>query len=423
MSRILRRPMFRGGPVDSYNTGITSGLGDEGYADGGRVSARIGGFFSELFKRNKPTIPGVQENPPLSSFALKQNIPTSTSLPPIDYLDLIGVKDFARFAQPYLANPAIGIPALGLGATYVGSLPGKLTDSGYKIEGGEEEKFIKDFGAEILGKETSTGEAIEGYYLTKNQKRAEDLLKRGGPGDKEEAEKLIKSSTPQIAKEPKQLLEDGKKAYLEQERRDQEERDRLTKIKNVQDTNEINIEDIEKESKLYQKLLGGDEARAQAGFDALLAAAPAFFKGRNLREAAPEVLTAINKSGAFDKPRDIKQAAAQLAIQRRMLVDKAAAEGRAKVDYLSEKKPSTFNEAILLYGKGQQPTPYLVKTVAQMFTGEPPLDVPGEKTNETGNLISYKQDKLIPNKFYVSGSSLYIARYNPDGKLVLVKRG
>jgi len=106
-----------------------------------------------------------------------------------------------------------------------------------------------------------------------------------------------------------------------------------------------------------------------------------------------------------------------------MLVDKAAAEGRAKVDYLSEKKPSTFSEAILQYGKGQEPTPYLVKTVAQMFTGEPPLDVPGAKIDETGNLVSYKQDKLIPNKFYVSGSNLYRARYNPDGRLVLIKRG
>ena len=26
MSRILRRPMFRGGPVSSYGTGIASGL-------------------------------------------------------------------------------------------------------------------------------------------------------------------------------------------------------------------------------------------------------------------------------------------------------------------------------------------------------------------------------------------------------------
>tara|TARA_R100001163_G_scaffold17168_1_gene15408 strand:+ start:824 stop:2131 length:1308 start_codon:yes stop_codon:yes gene_type:complete len=38
MSRILRRPMFRGGPVDSYGTGIASGL-----ADGGRVNYAGGG--------------------------------------------------------------------------------------------------------------------------------------------------------------------------------------------------------------------------------------------------------------------------------------------------------------------------------------------------------------------------------------------
>ena len=37
MSRILRRPMFRGGPVDSRGTGITSGL-----MDGGRVGYNRG---------------------------------------------------------------------------------------------------------------------------------------------------------------------------------------------------------------------------------------------------------------------------------------------------------------------------------------------------------------------------------------------
>ena len=46
MSKVLRRPMFRGGPVNSYNTGITSGLGEPGYADGGRVAAKVGGFFN-----------------------------------------------------------------------------------------------------------------------------------------------------------------------------------------------------------------------------------------------------------------------------------------------------------------------------------------------------------------------------------------
>ena len=40
MSRILRRPMFRGGHVSSYGTGIASGL-----ADGGRVGFRTGGSY------------------------------------------------------------------------------------------------------------------------------------------------------------------------------------------------------------------------------------------------------------------------------------------------------------------------------------------------------------------------------------------
>ena len=40
MSRILRRPMFRGGPVSSYGTGIASGLG---YELGGRVGYQRGG--------------------------------------------------------------------------------------------------------------------------------------------------------------------------------------------------------------------------------------------------------------------------------------------------------------------------------------------------------------------------------------------
>ncbi len=40
MSRILRRPMFRGGRVDSRGTGITSGLG---YEKGGRVKLGFGG--------------------------------------------------------------------------------------------------------------------------------------------------------------------------------------------------------------------------------------------------------------------------------------------------------------------------------------------------------------------------------------------
>ena len=48
MSRILRRPLFRGGPASSEGVGITSGLND-GYATGGRVGFKKGeGFFDFL---------------------------------------------------------------------------------------------------------------------------------------------------------------------------------------------------------------------------------------------------------------------------------------------------------------------------------------------------------------------------------------
>ena len=59
MSRILRRPMFRGGPVDSRGTGITANLGynnggrvgykDKGFVDGGDIAANLN-LFSPNFK-------------------------------------------------------------------------------------------------------------------------------------------------------------------------------------------------------------------------------------------------------------------------------------------------------------------------------------------------------------------------------------
>ena len=48
MSRILRRPMFRGGPVDSRGTGITSGLADTSKPKRGLVD-EPGGYAGEEF--------------------------------------------------------------------------------------------------------------------------------------------------------------------------------------------------------------------------------------------------------------------------------------------------------------------------------------------------------------------------------------
>ena len=105
-------------------------------------------------------------------------------------------------------------------------------------------------------------------------------------------------------------------------------------------------EEIMEEADIYKEILGFDEARAQAGFDALGAAAPAFFQGKNLREAAPKIFEAINKSEAFQKPLSIKQAAGNLAIQRGILKDKAKAEEQARLAIYGMKNRETLTDLI-----------------------------------------------------------------------------
>ena len=72
MSKILRRPMFRGGPVDSYGTGIATGLGQP------RIGAKRGRFFGDV--GNPYTAPLLMD--------------TASVLPPIRKGRIRGPKDF-----------------------------------------------------------------------------------------------------------------------------------------------------------------------------------------------------------------------------------------------------------------------------------------------------------------------------------------
>jgi len=225
MSKTLRRPMFRGGPVNSRGTGITSGLDDLGYMDGGRVEFQTGGSYPS-------------------------------------------------FRSPISTSRAFGVEP---GYNLLDKLKSLMPDTRSMRQRREEEIDRIRSGID------TSGASVEG------------AIEFGNTGFGKDTPPPPPPPTLNI---PTEITDE---------------------------------EELIKQTKLYQKLLGGDEAKSQAIFDALLAASPAFFKGRNLREAAPEVLTAINKSGAFDKPRDIKQAAAQLSIQRAMLKDKAIAEERTRL--------------------------------------------------------------------------------------------
>jgi len=69
MSKILRRPMFRGGPVDSRGTGITSGLG---YEAGGRVGYNMGGG---QFKTGTEIVEAQEKKPFLNDLVYSAGMP------------------------------------------------------------------------------------------------------------------------------------------------------------------------------------------------------------------------------------------------------------------------------------------------------------------------------------------------------------
>lgn len=364
MSRTLRRPMFRGGPVSSYNTGITSGLDEPGYADGGRVGARIGGFFN--FSK-----PGGL-------------LPTASYTGGVPQGGLTGLTQAYQALAPYIPGPTS--LTKGLGPLSIGAAPFYIFEEDPLRESPKEqdiqttaEKLQKEyFGqprrqlmADIMsGTRSEAKSPYEGFDYGAARREAqqaeakytgadtlgsteEDLAFATGMG-----EQKMKSAAPKISL----------------------------------DDNEIDIEDvlnekkIQKEADLYAKLLGGEEARSQAIYDALLAASPAFFKGKNLREAAPEVLKAVSESKAFEKPQNIKQAAAQLAIQRRIAIETAKAKGEDQLTRLERSLASKETIGAKLKGYGIEPKDYQGATSADV------------------NL-----DTLIANKAYSIGNDLYLA--------------
>jgi len=247
MSKVLKRPMFRmGGPVDSYNTGIVSGLDDEGYADGGRVGFQIGG---------RSTIPG------------------------IDDLSQVGIYN------PYTPLSFFSGPG-----------PQSITPR------------------QRLG--LSQRQSIPSYYTgTARQqlKQREEDIRTQAQAEQEDISRL-----------------DFAKSFVPSVKTNETNKETIKGIDTKIDQTELDLKNIERYGDAYRKMLGYDEAKSQSIFDALLAASPAFFQGRNLREAAPQVLKAISESKAFEQPRNIKQAAAKLAIERESLMSAQRAKGEAE---------------------------------------------------------------------------------------------
>ena len=325
MSKILRRPMFRGGQVDSRGSGITTGL-DDGYATGGRVEAQGGGWLANLLA-NLTRTPG-------------STLPTPSFTGTIPKTGIGGLLQSSEALSSYLPTMSqIGSGTLAALPSAIALAPVGLFEYGrrHPLEGKE-----KDI-------QTTSEELQKEYFGQPRKQLMADVL----AGKKTEAKSPYEDFNYKAAEEKaKQAIEKYEKpediALLTSDK------DSVDSIfekedKTKKSASELTKDDVAEYAKKYAELLGGEKADRQAIFDAMLAASPAFFKGKNLKEAAPNVFEAISKSGAFDKPQKIKQAAAELAIQRQLMLEKIKETGteRAKLQGINISGKQSFGKDLL----------------------------------------------------------------------------
>jgi len=330
MPKILRRPMFRGGPVNSEGTGITSGL-DQGYETGGRVGFKEGEGLFDFFSPEVVSEDEAQQRINEKTLYPFQKRNPEEILPFIPAGRLAGIgqgalKTYGKYPQVldqfkrYITKKEVPDFIAGPKGVSPYQAPGFGTNAAIKeaivpyLSGAKELAMsglskVKDYGLGL------TGVGGLGYGIYKGL----------GGGDNKNKPEVAKGET-EVDKLNK-IIEEMKITHEKE----------LAKLKGtgVPVSEESDISQWAKEAR---DLLGYDEAKKQSIYDALLAASPGFFKGRNLREAAPNILESINKSGAFDKPTNIKQAAAQLAIQRKMMQEKAIAEEKTRYGLLEARE-------------------------------------------------------------------------------------
>ena len=284
MSRILRRPMFRGGPVDSRGSGITSGL-----MDGGRVGYNKGNLVAPLYSASPDYKSGaeIKRDAP-GIFGLKFDSPFLSMKTPTNRVG--GVKfDLGQ-------SPKDFAEALSEGSAYREYLtPGEQEFETEITENGDT-KFKLDENGDRIPIESDKGSLAE---IIEKQ-RIEDITMQdpqGELGDKGTVTGMEEVIGTNILDERNKKIDD------------------TTKVKEVSfsdsadgDVTTVDENDLDSLIDRYYKQLGGKDARQEYIGDALAAASEKFFEGDM---SGALVAAAKTKS----KEPEIKRAAAMLGIK------------------------------------------------------------------------------------------------------------
>ena len=287
MSRILRRPMFRGGRVDSRGTGITSGL-----ANGGRVGYQEGGktgldFLKQAFLGPRFTDPNFQ--------------------PPKLFPKGVGI-DFGKSPSDFASQ-------LTEGTSYRDYLENKSKPEKFETEVTEsgDVKFKVDKDGNRIPIDTtdlSLKETIE-------KKRIEDVTSKDPQGaDLVDVGLSKKSNLPgtDIVSERAGSKKIKKGEGLEGVGTgDESDLDKLGR--NTEESTEFTVKD-------YIQMLGGDKARLRDLSDMLAGASAAFLGTGSVKEGLAQFMAQQAASGP-SRLEKIEQAAATLDIKDKIATKRA----------------------------------------------------------------------------------------------------
>ena len=297
MSRILRRPMFRGGRVDGRGTGIASGLG---YQKGGRVKLGFGGAL-------KGGLSTIGSGGVTRSGSLLNKAKTG-----MKYLNS------PKFSEAGILQALKNVPAYG-------------------------DKIAK-YGKNLIGRFPALSFGLAGEYLTRPQDVDQAIYQQEGYGPIEGRIRQILDPTysSKMMNIYKQGYDDEGNliAGVKPEKVKPDLPDVIDKLtsnkKSTSESSSDDLLDIDKEK--FAKLLGRDKAKGEDISNMLLS-----FAGKALKPEA-DVKTAFGEFFEEEAKRPssktkIDQAAAQLAINKyikgeisRAELNKLIALNKAKTD-------------------------------------------------------------------------------------------
>ena len=429
MSRILRRPMFRGGRVDSYGTGIASGLGYKkgGVIDGhkissdGRVNFNIAGLVSPEMASEMANIKTGGERTGASF--LKRAVNKLKGIPYAGRL----IPKFSTMAAagtasvPYLAAAA---PVAAVGGLAYMNRPKTVEALQYMKEMNESGVFDETAGDDYtqyaetfkMLNETGTPLSESEVGLTSSKEDiSSDIMDRDMAGFEEV------TTEPGADRRPGESSLD---ALLRQGLERSKQRDLLENPPSQEEEQTIKSQ-LEKDKELFKELLGADKARGKDIGDMLASASASFLGTGDVREGFAEFMADQAKSGP-SRTEKINQTAAGLAIndyiagrRSKESLDQVLAKTKFGIDYASQMqqevgspKGKTWINALRIVGSSLKESTFSNKTIKDTlfqifekpthiindFQSKEYDDIDTEDLRVGFNIVPYKRGKIIIEK-------------------------